>query len=122
MATEQVSEKLKNEPMIKPALLGWLAIHQYQLDKAAGVRRVTPQVASLLGAYNKLVRKDVQRAINASVAHALLQQDQKRMLEIMSQVEEADLEQKREFLAEAEKLQARTEQYVKALNRIKATS
>lgn len=100
MDTEQDLEKLN------PKTLAALAIYINRANKVAGINRITPQVASLLNAYNERVKHATQQIMTAQLAHTLLAKCRERMTHIMTQAQSVPLEEKQKLLVEAQDLES----------------
>lgn len=85
--------------------IGALALYQHRRDTAIGLSHITTKQRGLLWYYNALLSQQLKDA----AFYGAMQTIQKRMTEIMAEVENSGLDRQRELLLEAMNLKEQME-------------
>ncbi len=99
-----------------------LAIRQNKLDTSIGISRVTPKVASLLYAYDRIGMAAIHQVASGAMLTAILDAGHKRTAEICDNLDTIDESELSELLNEACKLQYQSKKALDAIEAQNATT
>lgn len=106
---------------LPPSIFALLALRQQKLNRAVGIRRVTPLVAALVDLYQQ-ARQEEQRdtlsgVLNKAFYLGVIREARRRIKEITQYVnEDTPLAEAQRLHREAMLLQAQIEQAIRAIN------